>query len=238
MADPAQQPAERKLLGMPLGEWTKAIVGVVLGASLTAFGFWLSSSKPHLTVKVSNTAKFQGEKHNTGFTNVNVMNDGSKEAEAVECQFAFYAVQEVKVSPDNLNAVTSAKDGKVVVNVPLLNPGESITIAAYTNNINGVPDTVPVTVRGKGVVGEPHAPKPYSWLSSLIPATIGAIFTIIIIFASEKIYYKQGFQAGKEAGKNEIESQFQAAIDAAKASLAEREKKSLPDKNTDNSPPS
>ncbi len=64
--------------------------------------------------------------------NVTVSNDGSKEAEDVECwlNLAGSKIQDVKASPEYLNAAVTSKDDKIKVDVHLLNPKEELTIAA------------------------------------------------------------------------------------------------------------
>jgi hypothetical protein len=193
----AQKPEakEKMLLGAPVGEWTKGGIQVLAGVVLGVFGYWLAGSKPHLTVKVSEIAKFQGDKHNPGFASIHIQSDGSKEAEEVECRFTLNNVQEVKISPDNLNATWEVKDARVSVKTAVMNPGESLTIAAYTSNTAGVPERPEVSVRGKGVVGESEAPGSSRnwWFITASALAAGAAMQHFMTRSS----YKAGFRKGR-----------------------------------------
>jgi hypothetical protein len=201
-----KEKASGDVLGMPKSEWVKFFIvtvggGILVGAVLASLGWWLASSKPHLTVRVRDTARFQGDKFNTGFATVSVTNDGSKEAEAVECQFALNGVQEAKVTPAHLNAVTTVKDGRVTVTVPMLNEQETLEIAAYTNNASGVEDRVTASVRGKGVVGEPYQPPQYDWKSIVATLVSSLVITLVSSWAGER----KGYKDGKRDGRQEVQ---------------------------------
>jgi len=192
---------EKTFLGAPLEEWSKGVIVLLVGILGTLFTVWFTGSKPHLTVKVSDIAKFQGDKHNPGFASVNIQSDGSKEAEEVECQFTLSNVQEVKVSPANLNATVVVKDARVSVKAAVMNPGESMTIAAYTSNTAGVPERPEVSVRGKGVIGDPTPPtSPSTWI--LWTITIGTCLgNILIVWSSFQSMQKRSVERQAEHEK-------------------------------------
>jgi hypothetical protein len=88
-----------------------------------------------------------------------ITNDGSKEAEDVDCSLLLKGskIQEVKASPDNLNPAVSFDQDKASVKIKLLNVGEFLFVSALVNNPDSLPSDLSPQVRGKGVVGEKAA---------------------------------------------------------------------------------
>jgi hypothetical protein len=160
--------AERKILGVTLGDITKIVVTFIF-ASLFGAGvnYWLNTKAPHLTVAVQAPIQFHGEKTTFGIINFSVKNDGSKEAEAIECMFRTGAakVQEVKVTPEGLNPVIALKDNKITVNIAMLNVGETLFVSTYVTE--ALPEKPDVSVRGKGVTGEMDS-KPLSMAYAIV----------------------------------------------------------------------
>jgi len=152
--DPTKK--ERTVLGLNRAEVIKTSVPLLIGILLLLFGAWFNWKSPHLKVTIPDTFVFKGEKSQLGIVNVTVSNDGSKEAEEVECwlNLSGSKIQEVKASPEHLNAVVNSKDDKIKVDVHLLNPKEELTIAAVITNPDKLPEQAKVEVRGKGVSGE------------------------------------------------------------------------------------
>ncbi|MBX7103242.1 MAG: hypothetical protein K1X57_04130 [Gemmataceae bacterium] len=180
----AEKEAEEKTyLGMTLGDITKVVLGVLLGGIATLVLGWWNTKSPHLTVNVSDTILFKGDRHNFGIVNCTVANDGSREAESLECTFNIQGaiIQDLKVSPDHLNAVVpnratmigamprssedtarqpnTKKGDKITVTMPLLNVGETINISVLLADSDDTASKPQMSVRGKGVIGEKAPPR-------------------------------------------------------------------------------
>ena len=98
--------------------------------------------------------------------NVQIENDGSKEAEDVRVAFVFTPnaiLSDFSVEPSSkviTYTVDNPKDLKnAVVRIPILNAGESVKFSFLAENAsqfltkNAKPENVQVSLRGKGVVG-------------------------------------------------------------------------------------
>ncbi len=151
------------LLGVSKGDYVKIVAGIIFGLVpgilIALFGFWLNSKTPHLKVRVPDTIVYKGEKSKLGIVNVNVTNDGSQQAEDIECMLSLpeTKIQEVKVAPEILHPTIESSNDKITVRVKSLNPGEDFLISALANNPDKLPAETKVEVRGKGVVGEREA---------------------------------------------------------------------------------
>ncbi len=164
------QKDERSFLGVTLADLSKTVIGLVVGVLLTLFGFWLTARSPHLKVTVPETIMYKGEKNQVSILNVTVTNDGSKEAEEVECWLLIPGtkVQEVKAGPDQLAPVVTTKENKVQIAVKTLNPREDFTISALLNTPEKLTEQPKVEVRGKGVIGEREAKSQLSILEQIL----------------------------------------------------------------------
>ncbi len=164
------QKDEWSFLGVTLADLSKTVIGLVVGVLLTLFGFWLTARSPHLKVTVPETIMYKGEKNQVSILNVTVTNDGSKEAEEVECWLLIPGtkVQEVKAGPDQLAPVVTTKENKVQIAVKTLNPREDFTISALLNTPEKLTEQPKVEVRGKGVIGEREAKSQLSILEQIL----------------------------------------------------------------------
>ena len=184
---PVPDPTKKEwtFLGINRADYVKISLGLFTGAMLCLFAFWVNWRSPHLKVTIPDTIVFKGEKNQLGIVNVTVSNDGSKEAEEVECwvNLAGSKIQEVKASPEHLNAVVTSKDDKVKVDVHLLNPKEDLLISALISNPEKLPEKAKIEVRAKGVIGEREAKtQEIAWLVFL--GTAVAVYGIIFIFVT------------------------------------------------------
>ncbi len=164
------QKKELSFLGVTLADLSKTVIGLVVGVLLSLFGFWLTAKSPHLKVTVPETIMYKGEKNQVSILNVTVTNDGSKEAEEVECWLLIPGtkVQEVKAGPDQLAPVVTTKENKVQIAVKTLNPREDFTISALLNTPEKLTEQPKVEVRGKGVIGEREAKSQLSILEQIL----------------------------------------------------------------------
>ena len=134
--------------------WKAAALGLVVSLLAAFFGYWLQSREPHLTVLVPEVARFESEKNRFAISTFYVTNDGNKEAENVECILTVPAgkINDMRAWGDEVSPKISYSEGKAVVSIGLLNPGEGLAVNAW---ITGpVPNVVAWSARGKGVVGE------------------------------------------------------------------------------------
>ena len=164
------QKKEWSFLGVTLADLSKTVIGFVAGVLLSLFGFWLTAKSPHLKVTVPETIMYKGEKNQVSILNVTVTNDGSKEAEEVECWLLIPGtkVQEVKAGPDQLAPVVTMKENKVQIAVKTLNPREDFTVSALLNTPEKPTEQPKVEVRGKGVIGEREAKSQLSTLEQML----------------------------------------------------------------------
>lgn len=204
------EPKEVKFLWLPVGEWVKIVVGLLLLIGGGLIGSWWSSKEPHLYVKQNETVRFQGEKIQYGIANITITNDGSKEAEAVDCKFDLHQVLEVKATPEILNAVVVVKGHKVSVTAPALNPGESLVVSAATNDANGTPEASNVAVRGKGVVGET---KPKRDVTSLIVTALTAAASLLFGVVGGIWASRRAFNAGIKSSEESLKKNLGPAVD-------------------------
>jgi hypothetical protein len=106
----------------------------------------------------------------------------------VECSFSLggCTIQEVKASPDNLNAVVKSDKGKASVAVPLLNQVEYFQVSALANDPDKLPASPEVSVRGKGVVGEngPKKSSPLESIGMLVVVAFASLLAVTVNFVS------------------------------------------------------
>ena len=182
-------PQPRTFLGVALGGYTTAIIGLISAILGMLFASWWNAKAPYLAYIVSAPIPFHGDKTQFGILNVTINNYGSKEAEDVECWLPLKGckVQEVKASPDNLSPVVSFDQDKASVKVRLLNAGESLQISALANSPDTMPPNLTPQVRGKGVVGE-RAAKSDTLNGIMIPilSVLSVILCAIGVFAGQQ----------------------------------------------------
>jgi hypothetical protein len=169
----------------------KILLGAAIAAAFALVIGWWNAKVPHLTFTVSDTIPFRGDKNQFGIINATVINDGSHEADDVECSFLLKDcnIREVKASPDYLNPSCSVVQDKAFVKVRLLNAGESIQISALTDNPDKLPARPVVVVRGKGVVGETVAKT--NTIADIVVSIIGIIVMVgfLIAFTASRLLY-------------------------------------------------
>jgi hypothetical protein len=169
-------------LAVPVADWVKIGIGLMLGIGTMLFSNWWTSKAPFLRYTPADTVVFQGDKNRFGLVTCSVTNEGSKEAEDVEVfvDLADSPFVEVKASPETLQPVVKWENEPAVpaigfydpkeeakkrdlppprrgnhahVTVKLLNQGESLQVLAMASNPDKLPTRPEFTVRGKGVVG-------------------------------------------------------------------------------------
>jgi len=168
-----QPPATKKtILGIPVGDiFFKAVIPVfspIFGVLGVALGYYLNQSsikEPHLTVSIREPVEFSGKERTIAIHGFQIKNDGTKEAEDIDCELwqAGKEPQEIKLKPDNIKLTKEVKgNGTVAIHIPRLNPNEALTcsfLSEYSSKAT-------VNVSAKGILGEPEKPKPESPLFS------------------------------------------------------------------------
>ena len=202
-------PPERKILGVTFSDFTKVVAGaiaaVVAGMIGSLFTYWLTTSSPHLSVAVSPAYQLPEDKTDKrfGITVFSVTNNGSKEAENVECTFTTPTTKHpfilgtaenlrkaprdspcIMVIGEHLHPITTIKTNKVTINVASMNPGESFGVGIFGFDVP--PERPVVKVRGKNVVGVDASPGFWSEVWRFLRHLAFAIvvwFVIIVIIA-------------------------------------------------------
>jgi hypothetical protein len=148
---PAQKP-EKKVLGITLGDVTKLVIGALIALAVQ----WFLAKSPYLRITSTESTTFPGVKNQFGLVGTSVTNDGSKEAEDVECSFTLpdSDILDVTVVSDSGSATVKAEGKhKVRGTIGTLNAGESFRVTAMVTNPDKLPAKLDPIVRGKGVVG-------------------------------------------------------------------------------------
>lgn len=175
-SEPAQK-SEWRFLTLTGGEWLKMIVPLILGTLIGSLLTWINWTYPKLTYTVQNPVFFEGEKNSFGLLTVSVQNDGSKVAEDVFCSIPISKdkVQEVKVTPEFLQAKVEIEDSNIRVSLPHITPPDSFQVSVLSTSPEVLPKDGIITVRGKGVIGSrPSSSEAFSFLSliAFLPPTI------------------------------------------------------------------
>lgn len=159
---------------------SSAIFGGIIALAVT----WISAKTPHLQYTVSDPVQFQGEKVQIDIAYASVTNDGSKEAEDIECYVQYYGVkvQEVKVTPENLKPLISISENEFELKLALLNPGETFYISTLASKTGSFYKSPKVLVRAKGVKGEAAGRQTTTTVDPVKGATI-LIGTLTLAFA-------------------------------------------------------
>ena len=195
-------PQPRTFLGVALGGYTTAIIGLISAILGMLFASWWNAKAPYLAYIVSAPIPFHGDKTQFGILNVTINNYGSKEAEEVDCLLPLKGckVQEVKASPDNLSPVVSFDQDKASVKVKLLNQKESLQISALVNNPDTIPADFTPQVRGKGVVGE-RGPKYASITDTFMVFLLDMSIVLIAFFVVSSISKKVTKMIGSKVNR-------------------------------------
>ena len=138
-----------------------AISSAITGALLATLGWYLASAAPHLSYTVTPPVSFAGQKVQFGIVSVSVVNDGSKEAEAVICELDLKgcSIRDIRVGPPVLEPTHTLEKGRATIKVNSLNAGETLQIAVETGDVDSLTDPPKVSVRGKNTKGELRLPK-------------------------------------------------------------------------------
>jgi len=142
-----------------LPEWRNRILSAILGIAVTVCGALIigkfQARDPHLTFTSTESVPFSGPNGEVSIYQVTLSNDGKKEVYDVGCAIRVAAakIDQYKVTADPLLNVTGLVASDTLnIQVPNLNPSESIQISILASGSQTMPAHTEVTARGKGVV--------------------------------------------------------------------------------------
>jgi len=141
-------------------EWPNRIVSALLGIVVSVLGSVilgrLQAREPHLVYWSTEALPFSGQNGNVSIYQVSVSNDGKKEISDVGCVIRVLGakVDQYKVTANPLlNASTSISNDSVNIQIPNLNPSESVQIALLVTSSMTLPVRPEILARGKGITG-------------------------------------------------------------------------------------
>lgn len=171
--------SEAKFLGITVADWMKMVFTFFLGVSGTLFVTWWNTKAAILVYSSPAVTTFTGTDNSFSILGFNISNTGRQEVKDVECSFSIKSVEikDVKITPEFLNnTVTLEKNGRAVVQIKLINAGDTFRITALTSHQG---DSVPlseISLRGTGVTGNKESQS----YSGLIPPWAWLLFFFIL----------------------------------------------------------
>ena len=170
--------------------WTQIIVTAVLTGLVTIITgmilFNLQTNKPKLTFDAPETSPFQGTGKNFAIYNVTISNTGGTNIGNVVgvIQIPDSSLDEIKVTAaPSLNYKTNITSGTLTVDIPDLNPTESLTVSILATSQSEMNKSPDVSVRGTGIIGEkktssdnaPLKTEPFSFFVLIVATLVSGI---------------------------------------------------------------
>src|SRR5216683_5529564 len=141
-------------------EWPNRIISALLGIVVSVLGAVilgkLQAREPHLMYWSTEALPFSGQNGNVSIYQISVSNDGKQEISDVACAIRVQGAKldqyKVTASP-LLNASTSISNDSVNIQIPNLNPSESVQIALLVTSSTTPPQHPEILARGKEIIG-------------------------------------------------------------------------------------
>lgn len=117
---------------------------------------YLQAREPNLVYSIQDTVPFEGPTENLAIYHVTIQNSGLRIAESVICQIS---ILDAKIAKSSLIVAPgiaynqSISDGSCRVEIPNLNPQESVIVSVVASSVKKLPSRPQVHLRGKGIVG-------------------------------------------------------------------------------------
>ena len=138
----------------------------------------LQAHEPHIVYSSTESLPFSGPNGDVSIYQVILSNDGKKEVYDVACaiRIPFAKIDQYKVTANPLLNVSGAVSGDSLnIQVPNLNPSESIQISLLASGSQNLPARPQVTARGRGTVGsEQGRGNEKSWFETAPSVALGA----------------------------------------------------------------
>ncbi len=180
--------------------WWPRIVSAVLGIIVTVTGAVivqrLQAREPRLVYSSVETVPFNGPNNVVGIYQIVLRDDGKTEIESISCYIRIPGAkieQYRTLAAPSLSTTATVANDAVRVDIPNLNPGETTQISILASNPSFLPNRPEISVRGKGVTGEPQAPagnspseSPRFYILVLTAATALASTSLIRLVVSKR----------------------------------------------------
>ncbi len=170
-------------------EWFRTIIAsilsIIVGLSIGLLLEFFKSSKPNFEYTYSESDAFKGQAGSFAILKLQVTNSGKKELEDVLARIEGKDDQflEAKVSgiPPSTRSHSLDKTS-FQLNVPFLNPHETVSVQILLSPKTEKPETPKIEVRAKGVIGhlteQPQARSAKVEIPSLLAAILSAFVTL------------------------------------------------------------
>src|SRR6266481_3799977 len=169
------------------GRWGERIISAFLGIVVAVIAALIignfQAHDPHLSYSSTESVPFSGPNGDVSIYQVTLSNDGKREVYDAACAIRIPAakIDQFKITADPLLSASGTINGDSLnVQIPNLNPSESIQISLLASGSQNLPVRPVVTVRGKGIVGSEKSKttdKPWSERFVLI-ATMAATLAL------------------------------------------------------------
>jgi len=141
--------------------WTQILVTAAITGIVTVVAgmilFNLQTSKPKLTFESPETSPFQGTGQNFSIYNVTITNSGGTSISNITCviQVPKSSLDDTKITvASTIKYSTSINNDTLTVEVPDLNPSETVNISILATSKDEMPKIPTVSLRGAGITGE------------------------------------------------------------------------------------
>jgi len=214
-------------------------VQILISASLTALlslvvsivVFNYTHDKPKLIYEIFPISSFVSDKTELGIYNVQILNDGSKEAEEITCDFNFAKgtkIIESKIEPSSsaisYNTINDSIKNKLTYKFPMLNPSENCKFSFLIENFKET--ELHLSLRAKGIIGvlrnTSENDKDFSEKDSKIIILVLPMLMIMVVLMSGLLFVfirsRGWFEGSKETN---IHPQINVAVDYCDMGLFE-----------------
>jgi len=158
--------------------WRDRIISAILAIAVTVIGAlavgWLRANEPHLIFSSTESLPFSGSSGEVSIYQVTLSNDGKKEAYDVACAIRIpdSKIDQYKVTADPLlNVSVSVLGDSLNLQIPNLNPAETIQISLLASATHKLPARSLVALRGRGIVGTERTQSPQESIFGTPPFT-------------------------------------------------------------------
>ncbi len=171
--------------------WKKIIITALMTGAVTIMAgmilFNLQTKKPKLVYDSPETSPFQGAGKNFAIYNVVISNTGGTNIEEVVgvVQFPDSFIDELKVTaPLSLNYSSNFIGDTLSIEIPNLNPTESISVSILVTSQSDMKNSPVVSVRGMGISGVARTSPETGNLIKEPLFTVALIVSLFSIFSS------------------------------------------------------
>src|SRR5690348_10558547 len=204
-------PEPHETSGKGPATWANRVISAGLGIVVTVVGALIlariQTREPHLVYSTTESLPFSSSSGEVSIYQASISNDGAREVYDVASSIRIPGakIDQYKVMADPILNVKASLSGDTIdVQIPNLNPSESIQVSLLATSSNGFPTHPLVTLRGRGITGTGKAQTTSKlWSDTLPPIALAASTLALIASGIFRRLFRTRLDPGPSSGDDQ-----------------------------------